>query len=230
LLKTARRAALALTTAGALVVGLSGQVAHALPPSNGAHEVLALGGSETTQDVMEQISTDFKGNATFNPANPAKDAAVNMPSLLPPAAEFTVNGDGNCGTVTYSSDRPVPPGDQHLPRDSFEGLNTLQNDTMGCIDIARSSSDENPGGLDMFAFAKDTVSWAGFRSLNCPGSSIPCSPGNLTQQNLKDIFLCTTPDPNNPGMFKPVDRKWSQVNPSLPAVKIQRVLPQQGGF
>jgi phosphate transport system substrate-binding protein len=107
-------------------------------------------------------------------------------------------------------------------------LAALHNDTEGCIDIARSSSDSNPGGLDMFAFAEDAVSWAGFRSLKCPHTKVPCTPGNLSQKNLKDIYLCTRPDPTHPGQKKPVDTKWSQVMAGLPATNIVRVLPQAG--
>jgi phosphate transport system substrate-binding protein len=227
LFKTARNAALALTTVSALIVGLAGTANAALPPANGTKEVLALAGSDTIVNVMGQISTDFNANTTFNPG-PGKDVAVNMPPVLGTGGEFTVGGDGNCGPVTYATDPSLVPPDTHLPNGSSEGIAALHSDTTGCLDIARSSSDSATAGIDRFAFAKDAVSWAGFRSLKCPGSSIPCSPGTLTQQNLKDIYLCTKPDPKHPGQFKPVAGKWSNINPSLPAVKIQRFLPQTG--
>ncbi|HEX2701344.1 MAG TPA: substrate-binding domain-containing protein [Acidimicrobiales bacterium] len=182
-----KHAALGLAAAG-LMVGLTTAPAHAVPAPNGASNVLAAVGSDTTFDVMGKILKKFNVNTTFNPA--PIDTAKNVPPVLAAGGSYAVPGDANCAAFSYTNPGNLP------PNGSSSGITALINDTTGCVDMARSSrgrSGSDPANIEFYAYAKDAVSWDAFRNTACPGTDtgpVGCAPKNLTQQNLKDIYGC----------------------------------------
>ena len=185
-----RQAALGVATAG-LTVGLLTSPAHAVPAPNGATNVLAAVGSDTTFDIMKKALKGFGSNTTFNPA--PIDKAKNVPPTLAVGGSYAVPGDANCAAFSYTNANPPPNG-------SSSGITALINDTTGCVDLARSSRGRtvsDPSNIEFFAFAKDAVSWNAFRNTACPGldtGPVGCAPNTLTQQNLKDIYGCLIND------------------------------------
>jgi ABC-type phosphate transport system substrate-binding protein len=142
----------------------------------------------------------------FNALN-GPDKAYNVPSVIT-SGSFTVPGDKQCGAQTYNTGNPPPNG-------SGAGKNALAADTTGCVDIARSSSGRgatDPASFEYYAFAKDAVSWARFSGGHAPA--------NLTQDQLKGIYLC-----DQPGGL-PRFTNWNQVGGT--AGTIIRYLPQIG--
>jgi phosphate transport system substrate-binding protein len=181
------------------VVGFAALSAVGLAACGGGPNTLALVGSDTIVDVMGPLSTQFN-------SGPSADTASNVPSVIT-SGSFTVPSDKRCAAKTYNAGSPPPNG-------SGAGITALVADTTGCIDIARSSrgrSATDPASLEFYAFAKDAVSWAKF-----PGSA----PANLTQDQLKGIYLCTEPG----GL--PKFTNWNQVGGT--ANPIIRYLPQVG--
>jgi phosphate transport system substrate-binding protein len=192
------------------VIGLSGLGLTACGPTP---QVLALVGSDTTAPVMGAVATSFNDNTT-------PDIAVNVPPVLASGNTFDVPGDDKCGSFSYHTPGTLP------PNGSGAGINALVADgTNGCIDIARSSrgrSGTDPSNLDFYAFAKDAVDWSRYGSA-CPGGDAGpagCAPTNLTQNQLKGIYLC-----DQPGGV-PLFTNWSQVGGDNET--IVRYLPQTG--
>lgn len=177
---------------------------------------LALVGSDTTFDVMGPLASQYNGNSS---ANPEGNNVFNVPPTIG-TGSYTVEGDSQCGSVTYNSSNPPPNG-------SSAGISALVTDTGGgCVDAARSSrgrSSTDASTLQFFAFAKDAVSWAAFRNIACPGGDVAptgCAPSNLSQDQLKGIYLC-----DQPGGL-PRFTNWSQVGGDNEP--IVRYLPQTG--
>lgn len=176
--------------------------------------VIAAGGSDTTEKVMDAIMA--QANA------PSGQTWVNLPSF--PTTAIQVPGDNNCPTMNWQPNgvTPVAP-DRTVPAGSGNGRSMLQtliadNNTYGspatpvkgCLDIARSSAYSSSSGVsagnsEYYAFALDAVSWA-TGSLSAPAA--------LSKADLQKIYNCTYTD-------------WSQV-PGGSAGKIQRYLPQSG--
>jgi phosphate transport system substrate-binding protein len=201
---------------GKRLIALTGFLAIAgvgLAACGGGPNTLALAGSDTTFDAMNAISNSFN-------AGPSADTASNIPPTLASGQTFNVPSDKRCPTKTYDGNGTNPP-----PNGSTAGINALNADTTGCIDIARSSRDRrdtDPANLEFYAFARDAVSWAHYPNACQGGDTGPagCAPSNLTQDQLKGIYLCTEPG----GV--PLFTNWNQVGGDN--ATINRYLPQLG--
>ena len=199
------------TLAASLISTTTGASATVTPQTAGV--VLAAGGSDTTEKVMDAIMA--QANAS------AGETWVNLPSF--PTTATQVPGDLNCPTMNWQPNgvTPVAP-DRTVPAGSGNGRSMLQTlitdnnsygtplrPVKGCLDIARSSSfsSSSPavGTGEYYAFALDAVSWA-TGSLSAPAA--------LSKADLVKIYNCTYTD-------------WSQV-PGGSAGPIQRYLPQSG--
>jgi phosphate transport system substrate-binding protein len=193
------------------LVGFIAISAVGLAACGGGPNTLAAVGSDTTVDVMGPIANAFNNG-------PSADTASNVPSTLASGQSFTVPGDKRCGSQTYENPGNLP------PNGSSAGISALIADSSGCIDIARSSrgrSPSDPSSLEFYAYAKDALSWARFGNA-CPNSDAApsgCAPLNLTQDQLKGIYLCT----NN---GNPTITNWNQVGGDNAG--IIRYLPQTG--
>jgi phosphate transport system substrate-binding protein len=208
------------------LIALSGVALTACGPPP---QVLALVGSDTTQDIMGRLATEFNNNTS-------PDIAVNVPPVIGVGATFNVQGDNQAAAFSFSNptagDDPDPAGNNRdePPNGSGAGITALINDgtggnEAGQIDIARSSrgrSASDPANIDFFAFAKDAVSWARYGTA-CPGGDAGpsgCSPQTLTQNQLKGIYICSA----TTGV--PSITNWNQVGgDNQPIV---RYLPQVG--
>jgi phosphate transport system substrate-binding protein len=171
-------------------------------------------GSDTTFDVMKRLTTLYNESG-----DTGGDKAFNTPPFLNGDTTFKVDGDGNCGAITYNSSGNPP------PNGSSAGVSALTADTQGCVDAARSSRDRrssDPANLEFYAFAKDGLSWAKYPS-TCPGGDAGpagCAPANLTQAQLKGIYIC-----DQPGGL-PKFTNWAQVGGDNEPIR--RYLPQTG--
>ena len=201
------------TLAASLISTSTGASATVTPQTAGV--VLAAGGSDTTEKVMDAIM------AQTNAA--AGETWVNLPSF--PTTAIQVPGDLNCPTMNWQPSGVTPAApDRLVPSGSTKGREMLQtliadNSTYGtplrpvkgCLDIARSSAYASSGpsvsigNTEYYAFALDAVSWA-TGSLSAPAA--------LSKADLIKIYNCTYTD-------------WSQV-PGGSAGPIQRYLPQTG--
>jgi ABC-type phosphate transport system substrate-binding protein len=206
LLKFTKRLA---ALAGVTILGSLGLTAC----GGGAH-TLALVGSDTTFDVMNAVSNEFNDSST--------NTAANVPPVLGSGGSFTVPADKRCGEQTYNSGNPPPNG-------SSAGVSALAADSNGCVDIARSSRDKrdtDPSNLEFYAFARDAVTWARFSGA-CPGGDAApqgCAPTNLTQDQLKGIYLCTEPG----GV--PAITNWAQVGGDNEPIKRYLAQPGSGTY
>jgi len=200
------------TLAASLISTSTGASAEIRPQTTGV--VVAAGGSDTTEKVMDAIMA--QANA------PVGETWVNLASF--PTTATAVPGDANCPTMNWQPNgvTPVAP-DRTIPAGSTNGRTMLQtliadNNTYGtpavgvkgCMEIARSSAYSSSSGVSAgnsqyFAFALDAVSWA-TGSLSAPAA--------LSKADLVKIYNCTYTD-------------WSQV-PGGSAGPIQRYLPQSG--
>ena len=195
------------------------------PPAHAATNVIALAGSDTTQDVMAAIvAADGAGTG---------DTVINIRAGNFQSSPVTIPADDRCSAFTYHNKAngtwPTTGGGQGAgelpaPDGSSEGRDSLARSIQGlapfnsqpggtpngCIDVARSSGARRAASaselstFQYFAFAVDGVMW-GTTSMNAPGV--------LTQSQLQGIYNCTYTD-------------WSQVGGS--PGPIQRVLPQNG--
>lgn len=180
-----------------------------------AGDSIAGAGSDTTRDVMGALVSLYNGAGEETTGG---DLAFNVPEKLTGDDTFTVEGDSKpCGEVVYSASNPPPNG-------SSAGINALLNDTQGCIDFARSSRGRGsePAKMEFYAFARDAVTWARFPNA-CPGGDVApagCAPINLTQTQLKGIYIC-----DQPGGL-PKFTNWAQVGGDNEPIR--RYLPQTG--
>jgi phosphate transport system substrate-binding protein len=179
---------------------------------NGKPNTLTLVGSDTTQNVMGAISTQFNGDASNN-KDP--DTAVNVFATQSPALDAPA--DAFCGDIKW--DDPAGAGEMLAPNGSSAGRDALKNSVTagdGCVDIARSSatprppgtgSGQDPTSFEYYAYAMDAVTWASASSF---------APANLSLANLQDIYKCNITD-------------WHTVNPAAPVgSQIKRYWPQAG--
>jgi phosphate transport system substrate-binding protein len=191
----------ALAAVGALAL-------NACMVQNGKVNTLTLVGSDTTQNVMQAISTTFNGSSS----NKDPDNAVNVFAVQSPFKDAPA--DAFCGDIHW--DTPAAMGEQLAPNGSGAGRDALKASVLngdGCVDIARSSGTPRPAGtgsgqdptsFEYYAYAMDAVSWA---------SASGNAPANLSLANLQGIYNCTFTD-------------WSQVGGSAGAIK--RYWPQAG--
>lgn len=200
----------ALATIAASLLSTSVSASALVVPQT-AGVVLAAGGSDTTEKVMDAIMNQSLA--------PTGETWVNLASF--PTTATSVPGDANCPTMNWEPNGVTPTlPNRTVPAGSGAGRSMLQSvltdnttygspaiGVKGCLDIARSSSysssSPNVGTGEYFAFALDAVSWA-TGSLSAPGA--------LSKDSLQKIYNCTYFD-------------WSQV-PGGSAGKIQRYLPQ----
>ena len=207
---------LAVGAATVALAGITMAPAHAVPAADGTAQVLAAGGSDTTEDVMNILTAKYAANGT---ANPDGDHTVNIPvQANTDDPGFTVTGQGSCSANRTYVNRSVasPPTTYPAPNGSSDGKNALagnspfptDNISTGCIDIARSSSPRgasDPATFKYFAYALDAVSWAHF-----DGGAAPAS---LSIDQIQKIYNCTFTN-------------WNQVGGSNAA--IHRYIPQAG--
>jgi ABC-type phosphate transport system substrate-binding protein len=196
-----KRVAAIAALVGALTLGLSA----CEPPGRS----LAVVGTSTTQNAMAELTDQFN-------ASPSASTAVNVPSVLAPNQSVTVPADAQCGAVTYNAANPPPP-------DSDQAFAAILADNSGCVDIARSGRGAGAAGVDVYAFAREAVTWTRFTGTPCPGSDVGppgCAPANLTVAQLRGIYLCTEPG----GV--PAITNWNQVGGDNGA--IVRFLPALG--
>lgn len=191
-----------LAVAGLASMGLLGALTGCLPADN-VSQTITLAGSDTTQDVMAALATQYNADPTNNPD---PDTIVNVLSVE--ASPKTAPADANCVAKTYHT--PAGPGEVLAPNGSSAGRNALKDSVNagdGCIDIARSSGAPRAIGQDLatfkyVAFAMDAMAYA---------SASSKAPANLTLAQFRGIYNCTYTD-------------WSQVGGS--AGPIQRYYPQ----
>lgn len=185
-------------------IGLTA-LATACMPADGTPQTLTLAGSDTTQDVMNQIAARWNADTETN-TDP--DTAVNILAIQNTA--LTVPGDGDCGSITYKTNpgagQVAPPNGSSAGRDA---LAASVNNGNGCVDVARSSATPRAvppdnSTFEYYAFGLDAVAWA---------SASAEAPSNITLDNLRKIFNCTFTN-------------WNQVGGTAGAIK--RYWPQAG--
>jgi phosphate transport system substrate-binding protein len=182
---------------------------------DGDPDVIAIAGSDTTQDVMRGIVEDYNADTTYNndEDNPADDRDILRNVLSQQAPALNVPADEHCGSITY--DTPPGAGEVASPNGSSAGRNALRASVLagdGCIDVARSSGPPraiNPSTGDLatfeyYAFALDAVGWS---------TASTQAPNNLTLAQLRGIYNCTFDN-------------WNEVGGT--AGPIQRYYPQSG--
>jgi ABC-type phosphate transport system substrate-binding protein len=169
-------------------------------------------GSDTTQYVMDQITTLF--NATVkvhNPSHPKFYSWDAVPPGVNKPGTFMITPKAGCKTMVRANGSSS----------GITALNTAQVIKVGgkfypCVNFARSSRARKatdpkaaPGGIEFVAFARDAISWA-VRSSAKGGNDAPKS---LNLAQLKAIFTCA-------------DTNWSQVGGKNATIKVY--LPQAG--
>ncbi|MFF0414551.1 PstS family phosphate ABC transporter substrate-binding protein [Kitasatospora sp. NPDC004745] len=163
-----RKTAAKLLTVAALATSLAtvaSGTALADPASLPAAQDIVGVGSDTTQALLNQFSTDY--NATV--------AGTTAPRLY----SWDATGTSPITTKTGATSIARPNG-------SGAGITALNTNTSATVDFARSSrgpAATDPTTDDFIAYAKDAVSWA---ALGTGGHA----PANLTTANLKDIYTC----------------------------------------
>ncbi|MEV4561090.1 substrate-binding domain-containing protein [Kitasatospora sp. NPDC049285] len=137
------------------------------PSVTPAAQDIVGGGSDTTQALLNQFSTDY---------NAALTAAGDTTS--PRLYSWDATGTSPITPKTGASSITRPNG-------SGAGITTLNGTTKTTLDFARSSRAPQTGDLttDLFvAFAKDAVTWS--------AKSGGHAPTNLTTADLVDIYTC----------------------------------------
>ena len=211
--KRARRIILGAT--GALV--LTGLAAACNYGPDGDPDVLAVVGSDTTQDVMGKVLQNYRDDTAYNDDTniPGDDRDTLENVLSVEANPHTVAADEDCtNAITYHS--PPGAGEVIAPNGSGAGRDALKASIIagdGCIDIARSSgaprpigpaAGQDPASFEYYAYALDAVGWTSASSL---------APANLSLSQLRGIYNCTFTN-------------WSQVGGGSGPIK--RYYPQPG--
>ena len=206
----ARRIAIAGTSVAALALVAAG--CNYFP--DGDQDVLAIAGSDTTQDVMTGIVTDYTNDLKYNDDTniPGDDRDILHNILSVEPNPHPVPGDEHCGAITYHT--PPGPGEVVAPNGSGAGRDALKASFLagdGCIDIARSSgtprpigtgAGQDPAEFEYYAFALDAVGWS---------SASASAPSNLTLAQLQGIYNCTFTNFNQVGGGnQPIERYWPQ--------------------
>ncbi|MFF7458170.1 hypothetical protein [Kitasatospora sp. NPDC008115] len=181
----ARAAALFLTAALALTTTAP---ALADPPRQPAASDIVGVGAETTEMLFNRFSADY--NASL-----ATAGDTTSPRL------YSWDSTGGNEITTKAGATPIV-----RPIRTDPGIDTLNANTSGTLDFARSSRGPRTydPSADLFvAMAKDSVSWAAPAGGNAPA--------NLTAADLREIFTC-------------VKTNWRQIDPALPDAAIVPVL------
>jgi ABC-type phosphate transport system substrate-binding protein len=169
---TAAKALAAIAITSALTT-LAAAPALADPSVTPAAQDIVGAGSDTTQALVNQFSTDYNAHLTSigdttSPRLYSWDATGTSP--------ITPKTGGNSIT---------------RPNGSGSGINALNGNTNTTLDFARSSRAPQTGDLttdDFVAFAKDAVTWS--------ATSTTDAPANLTTADLAGIYQCTITDWN----------------------------------
>lgn len=203
-------------TKATIVVGLSAGVVAALsgtaladPSSTPSAASIVAVGSDTTQNVFNQFSTDY--NAT----SPAKNLysfnatdGTSSPSNITPktgCSTTTVRPNGSGAGISALKANARPTGDT----------------TNYCIDIARSSRGPQSGdgtAISFVRFAQDAVTWSATSTSAKPTNA----PASLSNTELKAIYSCDASLLGG-GATGPV--KWNQVGGTSTNAVVP-VLPQ----
>jgi phosphate transport system substrate-binding protein len=198
---------------GTALLALTGMVACDYGP-DGDPDVVALAGSDTTQDVMGAISAEYNADSAYNEDTNIpgvdKDSLDNILSVE--SSGNAVAGDEHCAARTYRT----PAGSDVLaPNGSGAGRDALKASVLagdGCIDIARSSAGPRTAGtgsgqdlasFEYFAFGLDAVGWS--------TASTAAPAGGLTLAQLRGIYNCTFTNWNQVGgANQAIERYWPQ--------------------
>lgn len=194
------------------------------PAPNKKVDQLTIVGSDTTQDVMDQIAAIYNVATSYNTDH---DVLQNIRAVQTTAK--TVPADANCGQITWHT--PAGTGEQLAPNGSSAGRDALSFYVQagnGCVDAARSSGTPRPigtgAGQDLstfqyFAYALDAVGVSSASSL---------APANLSLAQVQGIFNCTfTNWAQVGGTSGPIQRYWPQAGSGTRAFFQSDVL---GGF
>ncbi|MGK4583974.1 PstS family phosphate ABC transporter substrate-binding protein [Kitasatospora sp. HPMI-4] len=157
-------AALALTTA----LATAAVPAIADPSVTPAAQDIVGTGSDTTQALLNQFSTDYNASLT---------AAGDTTS--PRLYSWDATGSTTITPKTGATGINRPNG-------SGAGISALNANTSATVDFARSSRAPQAGDLstdDFVAFAKDAVAWSAPATGNAPSA--------LTTADLQGIYTCT---------------------------------------
>ncbi|MFI9270123.1 PstS family phosphate ABC transporter substrate-binding protein [Kitasatospora sp. NPDC052896] len=186
-------AALAITTSLATIAVGQASADPAVTPA--AQDIVGVG-SDTTQAVLNQFSTDYNAYLTGT-------GDTTSPRLY----SWDATGTSPITTKTGATSIARPNG-------SGAGISALNSTTDSTVDFARASRGPQTGDLstDLFvAFAKDGVSWAG----NTGGNA----PANLTTADLNGIYTCSitnwsqiTDVPGYTGPNATIDAYLPQIN------------------
>lgn len=144
------------------------------PSSSPAVTSIVAVGSDTTQYLSDQFSTDY--NST-SPTNPFYSWDAVNPTTGLPGDTISTKNDANCSMTR-------PNGSGQGIAAVHAGLKTT-NGTDYCVDVARASRTLTTGdgsGLAQVLFAKDLITYA----TNSGGNGV----SNLTDAQLTAIFSC----------------------------------------
>lgn len=182
---------------------------------DGDKDNLTIAGSDTTQDVMGAIATDYNNDPKYNnnPDDGGIDDADDLYNVLSvQSTALTVPGDEHAGARTWHT---PPTGSEVLaPNGSSAGRDALKASVLagdGHVDIARSSagprpigsgSGQDPASFEYYAFGLDALGWASASTL---------APTNLTHAQLQGIYNCTFTNWNQVGGGNgQIERYWPQ--------------------
>ena len=202
------RALRTVILAGVAVATLAAGAGAALADPSSAPSVTSIVsvGSDTTQYLSDQFSTDYN---TTSPTNPYYSWNATNPTTGLPGDTISTKNDANCSITR--------------PNGSGAGITQLQdklktsNGTDYCVDAARSSRNiksTDGTGIVSVLFAKDLITYA----INSGGNGVT----NLTDTDLTAIFEC------NASLINSADTgavTWSEVGGTSTDAIIP-VLPQ----
>jgi phosphate transport system substrate-binding protein len=204
---------------GAIALLAMSGLAAACGTNDGVKQSITMVGSDTTQDVMAALATQYNNDNSYNPSHEDDNQSVLAISATSPDPGHTVASDGvtPCPTRTYRTPTSVAT-EVTRPNGSSAGRNALSASVQagdGCIDIARSSGPPRPIGttpgtdlasFEYYAFGLDTL------GITTASSHIPAD-HDITLNEVRGIFNCSITN-------------WSQLGGT--AGPIERYSPQTG--
>ncbi|MCX4747837.1 substrate-binding domain-containing protein [Kitasatospora sp. NBC_01287] len=164
---TAAKLFASLAIATSLATVAAGQASADPSVTPAAQDIVGVG-SDTTQAVSNQFSTDYNAYLTGK-------GDTTSPRLY----SWDATPAGSITTKTGATSITRPNG-------SGAGITALNANTSTTVNFARSSRGPQTGDLttdDFVAFAKDGVSWAALSTGNAPA--------NLTTADLAGIYTCS---------------------------------------
>lgn len=175
--------------ASASALGILAGQALADPPSRPPATAMVGVGSDTIEQVANQLATDYGVTklASFNATNPTTGAAhdqiqtkVGAPKIARP------DGSGE--------------GIAELAKNQTFTANGVKRNVVDFARSSRSRAAGDPSTVSFIAFGGDAVTWAANSTTNAPAT--------LTQAQLKAIYNCTTTNwsqvGGKSGVIKPV--------------------------